>query len=297
MSIKETPMPWKLYVDSRKRVKGARHDSDSSFTVQLPYPISVSGKAYVDVVLLSNTFYTIRVGENDRIYVEELDSGERRVVMIAAGQYNAFSLKDALQAALRSGSQLSGSYIVEYDTLTNRLKIHVTDAGPADTYNIWTDEQLEAKHVFWIGFVSAPFYSADRVCGFMGSALVCSSVYDVNLNSIAPFAPDLQPYQQLFIRSSLGGGASEALECNGETDIIRRVVVGSIPLNATIHDTHATGNDYVSIAGTPELGNLWFQLVDVDGKTVDTHGHPISFSIIFQDVQEKIILKGHGRRN
>ena len=89
-------MTWKLYLDSRKRVKGARHDSDSSFTVQLPYPITVSGKAYVDVVLLSNTFYTIRVGEHDRIYVDELDSHMRRVVMIPPGQYNAFSLKDAL---------------------------------------------------------------------------------------------------------------------------------------------------------------------------------------------------------
>ena len=88
-------MPWKLYVDSCKRVKGARHDSDSSFSIQLPCPIAVSGKASVDVVLMSNTFYAIRTGGNDRIYVDELDSQMRRVVMIPPGQYNAFSLKDA----------------------------------------------------------------------------------------------------------------------------------------------------------------------------------------------------------
>jgi hypothetical protein len=120
----------------------------------------------------------------------------------------------------------------------------------------------------------------------VGNDLITRSVYDPNLNSIAPFAPDLQPYQQLFLRSSLGGGASEALGFNGETDIIRRVVVGNIPLNAIIHDTHNTSNDFVNISGTPDLGNMWFQLVDIDGKTVDTHGHPISLSIIFQDVQE-----------
>ena len=120
----------------------------------------------------------------------------------------------------------------------------------------------------------------------MGNDLITSSVYDADLNSIAPFAPELQSHQELFLRSSLGGGASEALGVNGETDIIRRVVVGNIPLNAIVHDTHNTGNDFVNISGTPELGNLWFQLVDVDGKMVDTHGHPISFSIIFQDVQE-----------
>jgi hypothetical protein len=194
----------------------------------------------------------------------------RRVVMLPPGQYNAFSLKDALQAALRDGSYNSGTYEVEYDVLENRFKIHLSNPGPIAAYNIWMDGQLDANQTFWLGLVSAPFYSASRVCGFMGNDLITSSVYDNDLNAIAPFAADLQPYQQLFLRSSLGGGASEALGCNGETDIIRRIVVGNIPLNAIIHDTHNTSNDYVNVSGTPELGNLWFQLLDVHGKLVDT---------------------------
>ena len=64
-------MPWKLYIDSRRRVAKAG-SSDSDFAIQLPYPITVSGKAYVDVVILNNNFYTIRTGENDRVYLDEL---------------------------------------------------------------------------------------------------------------------------------------------------------------------------------------------------------------------------------
>ena len=46
-------MPWKLYCDSRKRVKGSRGDSDTDFAIKLPYPITVSGKCYIDVVLIA----------------------------------------------------------------------------------------------------------------------------------------------------------------------------------------------------------------------------------------------------
>ena len=72
-------MTWKLYIDSRKRVKGARGDSDSDFAIQLPYPITVSGRAHVDVVLCPNSGYTIRSGENDRIYLDELAAQTKRV--------------------------------------------------------------------------------------------------------------------------------------------------------------------------------------------------------------------------
>ena len=40
------------------------------FAVQFPYPIVVSGKAFVDVVLLNNSFYTIRDDENDALCKE-----------------------------------------------------------------------------------------------------------------------------------------------------------------------------------------------------------------------------------
>ena len=77
-------MPWKLYVDSRKRVPGARGDSDSDFAIALPYPIEVSGKAYVDVVLLTNNAHTIYSG-NDRIYLDEGSAQTKRVATLAQG--------------------------------------------------------------------------------------------------------------------------------------------------------------------------------------------------------------------
>ena len=55
-----------------------------------------------------------------------------------------------------------------------------------------------------------------------------------------------------------------------------------------IHDVHNTPFDCVQINGTPELSQMWFQIVDVDGLVVDLHGLPSSFNMIFEDIDEYI---------
>ena len=65
-------MPFKLYADSRFRKDTGGGNSDSEFTIESPHPIQVKGKAFVDTVLAPNSFYVIRVGENDKIHVREM---------------------------------------------------------------------------------------------------------------------------------------------------------------------------------------------------------------------------------
>ena len=73
-------------------MKGARRDSDTDFSIQLPYPITISSKAYIDCMLCPNTFYTIRAGENDRIYIDELAAQTKRIVTIAEGQFTVYGV-------------------------------------------------------------------------------------------------------------------------------------------------------------------------------------------------------------
>ena len=277
-------MPWKLYLDSRRRVAGARGDSDSDFAVQLPYPITVSGRAYIDVVLLSNSFYTIRAGENDRIYLDENAALTKRVVLLAEGQHNVFELRDVLLGALNNGKAITGQYRVTYLVSTNRYQIDIVNPAATDAFRIWSEKQLLANPTAWLAFTGGALRSANRPCGFLDGTYTAGT--DV-LAGTAPNAPDVQPYKQLFLRSSLGGGSSESLGVNGETDLIRRIVVGNVATNSLIHDVHSTPLDSVTINGNPELNQIWFQLIDVDGNVVNTHGHPISFSIIFLNVEQE----------
>ena len=276
-------MPWKLYVDSRRRVKGARGSTDSDFAIALPRPIQVRGKCYIDVVLLSNNFQTIRAGESDRIYLDENDAATKRVAIIAPGQYTVLELKDALVVALNLNKAIVGQYQVTYLTATNKFSLAIVNPAATDVVRIWQEEFLKENVAEWSGVVSLganDLRSANRACGFLDGTFLSSTGVAVAAHD----APDVQPYKQLFIRSNLASGSSEALGVNGETDIVRRIVVGNTPQGGMIHDVHANVLDCVKITGNPEYSQIWFQIIDVEGRAVDTHGHPVSFSVIFQDL-------------
>ena len=279
-------MPWKLYVDSRRRVKGARGSTDADFAIALPRPIAVRGKAYIDVVLLSNNFYTIRAGECDRIYLDENDVATKRVAILAPGQYTVLELKDALVATLNLNKAIVGQYQVTYLTATNRFQLAIVNPAATDVVRIWQEEHLKANTADWssvIALAANDLRSANRACGFLNGTFLSSTGTAVP----GPDAPDVQGYKQLFIRSNLASGSSESLGVNGETDIVRRIVIGNTPQGGMIHDVHANVLDSIKITGTPEYSQLWFQVVDVDGRVVSTHGHPVSFSVIFQDMEEE----------
>jgi len=136
-------------------VKGARGDTDSDFAVQLPYPITVSGKCYIDVVLCPNSGYTIRAGQNDRIYLDELAAQTKRVATVAAGQYTIYELRDALIIALNAGKAITGQYAVTYVSATNRLQISLVNPAASDQYRISTEDYMKVSFGSWTSVAGA----------------------------------------------------------------------------------------------------------------------------------------------
>jgi hypothetical protein len=281
-------MPWKLYLDSRKRQPGG---TDTDFAIQLPYPINVSGKAFLDVILCPNSFYLVRAGDSDRLYVAETQSNVKRVAFLIPGQYDAHTLATACQNALNQNKGIPGTYVCQYLSALHRMRISITGSTTNnDAMQLWPDDSVAAAMASWTsvsnfaGAVATDLKTATRAMGFMssGGVLTCSHTQDLT----GPHAVNVQPYSQLFIRSNLGGGSSESLGVNGESDICRRIVVGNTPINSMVYDVHSQAHDHVSINGKREFSSLWFQVIDVNGKVVDTHGLPVSFSIIFEDVDE-----------
>ena len=112
--------PNKLYVDSRFRKDTGGGNSDTQFSIELPHPINVKGRALIDTCLIPNSFYTIRAGENQKVFVREVVGATTtfRIISIAEGQYTAYSLKDALLTTLQAGKTMSGQYAVAYDPVT-----------------------------------------------------------------------------------------------------------------------------------------------------------------------------------
>ncbi len=170
------PGVFKLYVDSRFRVETGGPESDAQFTIELPHPIQVKGRAYVDTVCLANTFLTIRGGENDRLHVRENQS-TYRVCGIAEGQYNVHTLKTAVQSALNLGRSMTGTYTVDYEPVANKLKISNSDATAS--FHIYPDQWLKENADLWNTNAFAGggpvidgkhLMSAGSVCGFTSGA-------------------------------------------------------------------------------------------------------------------------------
>ena len=280
-------MPFKLYVDSRFRKETGGAQSDSEFSIELPHPIQVKGKAFIDTCLVPNTFYVIRAGENDRIHVRE-NTATYRICTIAQGQYNAMTLKDAVLDAIGTGKTISGAYTVTYDTPTTKLIIGTLDA--AASFHVYPTAWLKANATTWNtnsfaggGPTIEAFnlMSAGAVTGFgTGTAILNGSAAST---VTAPDVVNCQPYHQLFIRSSIGNGY-DAIGPDGSSDIVRRITC-QVPLNDMIVDQHSLPHDSVTV-GNREISSLSFRLTDCFGKTVNTNGHHISFSIIFLEPDE-----------
>ena len=279
-------MPWKLYCDSRFRVQTGGESSDAAFSIELPHPIRVKGKAFVDCFVCNNSFFSIRTGENDRIHVREgaAQPYTHRIPTIAEGQYNATSLKAALLTALQIGKSLTANYTVAYDDTTGNLTVGLDGTG-SEAFSIYPAGVLKNQTSLWnahnSGILVDPKNLKDSggVTGFAGDVVLSA---DQILDVTAPDSFNVQPYGQLFLRSSLGSGY-DAIGADGSGDIIRRILC-QVPLNDTIVDQHSLPHDAVTLHDM-EIASLSFRLTDIYGKTVNTHGHPISFSIIFIEDQ------------
>jgi hypothetical protein len=242
----------------------------------------VKGKAFIDTCLVPNTFYVIRAGENDRIHVRE-NTATYRICTIAQGQYNAMTLKDAVLDAIGTGKTISGAYTVTYDTPTNKLIIGTLDATAS--FHVYPTAWLKANATTWNtnSFAGGGptidalnLMSAGAVTGFgTGTAILNGSAAST---VTAPDVVNCQPYHQLFIRSSIGNGY-DAIGPDGSSDIVRRITC-QVPMNDMIVDQHSLAHDSVTV-GNREISSLSFRITDCFNRTVDTHGHHISFSIIF----------------
>ena len=220
-------MVFKIYRDYRFRQETGGSNSESEFSIELPHPIQVKGRAYVDVILVPSTFYVTRTGENDRVHVRDA-AATYRVCTIAEGQYNASMLKDALLIALNTGRSMTGANSVSYDVPTNKLVIGNLDATA--TFHVYPTALLKADaNKSWNvpSFATGgPLVDAENLmdAGSATGFATGSSILSGNISTTvtAPDVVNCLPYHQLFLRSSLGNGY-DAIGPDGSSNIIRRI--------------------------------------------------------------------------
>ena len=276
----------KIYCDSRNRVSG----TDEDFVWQIPESIDLpESLAHIDVVLVPQVFWTIRLGQNDKIrFLEDIATtpgGAATIypcqATIPPGQYNGVTIAEALQTAMRAVSNMTPTHLtVTYDTLRAKLKIATT--APNDSQvSIYPDGLLidgtwnqQSQGNFTVD--PNDLQSAGKVCGFLGNVRIAANT---TTDAYGDSVVDVQRHHVLYVHSDLGAlGSSYGPQ--GQSDIIRRVIMDA-PQNGLAIDRFSSPNDTVEV-NSKTLRSMSFRLAGSDGKTVDLQGHSWSFSLIIQ---------------
>ena len=272
--------PRKCYIDSRWRAN-PESSSHSDFVWQFPQCLSIPEDhvAIVSEFSCSNVFYNLATGVNDKLYLEEVNELSQSIwkrVPLVQGWYNAVDLATMLQTRLNAVSHHQpGAYAVSYDANLGRFKISNANIS----WRIWTREMLETYLVNWGGTGADAQLDPTQDCcdvlgntaGFPGNALAGEVL-------VMSQFPDLVLYKCLYLLSEdLGNG--DSLGCRGESSIIRRIDVSS-GWGTQIVSQLTSGLEYVECGGKT-FSSFRFRLTGSDGKTVDTRGRSISFSLHF----------------
>jgi len=256
-------------------------ETDFKIALKTPVELERGMMGWIDGVIVPNTFRTIITGHNDTMFVREALGSiiNDRVIVVPAGDYNAFTMAAEMKSLLNGAGKIpalglwdvwisSGSFIFTNATLNNLL-----DGGV-----ILPRNEIENPS-FWPPWgttttpAPSPLSSERDICRVIG--LVQDNLTllndDTNLECLAM---SLSPYHQLFLHSHIGAPSSQGPR--GENTIVRRIIVSSSS-GDLITDQLSTQMDYIDMGN--ELSTMHFSLRDVDGKLVDTRGHPISFAI------------------
>lgn len=272
----------KLYIDSRHRSSGT--PSDFNFQLKQSIEVPENTIAFIDAVQVANTFESVQLQFNDKVYLREHAGGTStdRIATLAPSNYDGISLATALGAALNSGTNL-GTYTVTFDPSKGTLTIGNNTGNASNSFTIYTRDELSGgiTQSGWNGPTVnwADLQDASEVIGTQFGAFPnCNDSANGLGELITDEFVDLLPVKSLYIHGNLGSFSS--LGPVGQTDIIRRVVVSSgYGNNVTYH--LGSSHDYIDVSSN-QLSNLQFSLRDSSGRIVNLRGRHLAFSITFE---------------
>ena len=278
----------KIYVDSRNRISGSNED----FSFQLPETVDIpESLAYLDVVLVPNVFWTVRTGYNDKLYLYERKpdpilsyqiNEAYRAITLPSGQYNGYTLAQAVEAAMNAGRTLPAAYVVVFNATTGRFDFS-NNLAAAEQFTLYPTAYLLTQLDAWnaatgAGLSKDNVHDAGRVLGLNGAQAISRASSNTIISGDS--SVNMLTHHTLFVHSNLGA-LGDSYGPRGESDIIRRVVLDS-PQNSINVDRHTTAHDNVKVL-RQSLRSMDFRLADAEGRTVDLQGQHWSFSVILHE--------------
>ena len=240
---------------------------------------------YCDAVTMSISWGTIVAGVNDRLYVEQTIVGQTTApiatIVLASGTYNAQTLRTELENKLNASRHAQiQAYTV---TLANSQLLIANASNPSTEgkVRILTPADRAFLETNVPGFPGA---FANELIGHHRNSTSDPYIYSGNLLFCQHV--DLQLHKQVFLHAP-GLGESSTMDLLGNTDILRRVILGNSQSGETVNDALQTGLSYVNFSSDTVLTTMRFQVKSFDGSLVTMQDHEIGFELIIERPGEK----------
>ena len=251
-------------------------DSDFRYALKTPTEVPRGTMGWIDGVVLSHSFNSVIAGRNDTLYVREVNGASYldRALTIPPGDYNGYTLASEILTLLNTGSVLSNPWAVVFASGCLEFSSNTPAASGGGYILPRTQVEQFTMTPAWGWTSSPPALSTEAdACRLIGN--LTGPLYAVNdAGGFRTDIIDLLPYHVLYLHSHIGAPTSQGPR--GENTIVRRIVVTGSPGDLIV-DHLSTQMDYIELGD--QLSTLHFSLRDVEGRVVDTRGHPISFSL------------------
>jgi len=262
----------KIYCDTKFKRNDSK--SNSNFKIDLPQTLKLPDNCvfYIDDVSIPNSFYTVELNINDKLYFRlQLSSGGTftdYLVTLDSKTYNGVQFAAEMQSkitAITAGSATACSY----DSQSKNMSVSVANFD----INFFTDAELQSLTT-WNGtaYNSNNLQSANEL---ITNTSLPSPVGNTAIP--AKFYLMLTPVRNIYMRSP-NLSSFNTIGTSGQSNIIKKIPVNAPP-GEMITSYITSSTDYLDCSNAT-WKTIEVQIEDVNGNEISLHGVNWSFSIL-----------------
>ena len=267
----------KVFVDSEQRLP--QSNSSSDFVIELnevleTFPNTVM---YVMDEVIPQSYYTTPEGFYQYFYIVIYNTSDLSVVQnvridLANEVYFASQLVGVITTLLNTATNgiQADLFSSSYNSDTRRMTLICSNNNYS--FKIPTDTELKETTVYEGATIDDPI-SINKLLGNYEVKAPTNNTWESGQMSLIPF-------NSVYILCSELSDYHYSAPSSYSNAIVKKINMMFNVGGVTVNSNAPLLNDYIDVSNR-SFKRLRFRITDARGKTIDLHGHPISFSLLF----------------
>ena len=267
----------KVFIDSQERLP--QSNSSSDFIIELnevleTFPNTVM---YVMDEVIPQSYYTTPEGFYQYFYIVIYNTSDLSVVQnvridLANEVYFASQLVGIITTLLNTATNgiQADLFSSSYNSDTRRMSLICNNSNYS--FKIPTDNELKETTVYEGAVIDDPI-SINKLLGNYEVKAPTNNTWESGQMSLIPF-------NSVYIICNELSDYHYSAPSSYSNAIVKKINMVFNVGGVTVNSNAPLLNDYIDVSNR-SFKRLRFRITDARGKTINFHGHPISFSLLF----------------